>query len=78
MIWFGIALKLVGNGLDFVWKFVRNYSNTNLNKSSLNNWIVLKNTDSSPKRTDRCQLLPPWLLVCTSQILSLCPANTPT
>ena len=42
MIWFEKVLKLVGNELDFVWKLVENFSNTSFNKSSWNNWVVLK------------------------------------
>ena len=30
MIWFEIVLELVGKGLDFLWKFVGNLSNTSL------------------------------------------------
>ena len=50
MIWFEIVLKFVGNRLDFVWKFVGNLSDTSLNKGSLNNWVVLTRTDSSPEK----------------------------
>ena len=50
MIWFEIVLKPVGNRMDIVWKFIRNLSNTSLNKSSWNNWVVLKRTDSSPEK----------------------------
>ena len=50
MIWVEIVLKLVRNRLDFVWKFVGNFSNTSLNKSSWNNWLVLKRTDTSPEK----------------------------
>ena len=50
MIGFEIVLKLVGNELDLVWKFVVILSNTILNKTSWNNWLVLKRTDSSPDR----------------------------
>ena len=50
MIWFEIVLKLVGNGSDVVWKFVGNLSNSGLNKSSCNNWIVRKRTDTSSKK----------------------------
>ena len=50
MIWFEIVLKQVGNGLDFVWKFVGNFSNTSLNKSSRNNCLILKRTDTSPEK----------------------------
>ena len=28
VIWFEIVLNLVGNGIDFLWKFVGNLSNT--------------------------------------------------
>ena len=35
-------LKLVGNKMDLVFKFVGIFSNTGLNKSSWNNWLVLK------------------------------------
>ena len=42
MVWFEIVLKLVGNGLDLVWKYVGNLSNTSLSKNSWNNWVVLK------------------------------------
>ena len=45
MIWLEIVLKLVGNVLDFLWKFVG--SNTSLDNSSWNNWVVLK-------RIERC------------------------
>ena len=69
MIWFEIVLKLIENGFDFVWKFVRNMSNTSFKKRSWNNWVVLK-------RTDRWELfLPPELLVNTSQILSSLPSQ---
>ena len=37
MICFEIVLKLVGNELDLVWKFVGSLSNTSENKSSGNN-----------------------------------------
>ena len=47
MIWFEIVWKLVGNELEFLWKFVESWSNTSLNKSSLNNYLALKRTDSS-------------------------------
>ena len=50
LIWFEKVLKFAGNGLDFVWKFVGNLCNTSLNKSSWNNWVVLKRTDSSPEK----------------------------
>ena len=50
MIWFEIVLKFVGNGLDFVWKFIVNLSDTSLNKSSWNNWLFLKRTDSNPEK----------------------------
>ena len=50
MIWFEIILKLVGNGLNFVSKFVGNLSNTILNKHSWNNWLILKRTDSSHEK----------------------------
>ena len=69
VIWLEIFLKLVGNKMDLVWKFVGSFSNSSLYKSSWNNWLVLKRTDSSPEKTDRCQLLPPGLLVDTSQTL---------
>ena len=47
MIWFEKVLKLVGNGLDFLWKFVGNLS---LNKNAWNHWVVLKRTNSSPEK----------------------------
>ena len=50
VIWFEIFLKLIGNGLDLVWKLVGNLSNTSLNKSSWNNCVVPKRTDSSPEK----------------------------
>ena len=50
MIWFEKVLKLVGNGLDFLWKNIGNLSNTSLNKSSWNNWVVLKRIDGSPEK----------------------------
>ena len=66
VIWFEIILKHDENGLDYVWKC----EPTSLNKSSGNNWVVLK-------RTDRCQLLlNPEYLVDTSQILPYL-ANVP-
>ena len=46
MIWFEIVLKLVGNELDFVWKFVGFLSIT-INKSNWYYWVVLKGTYSS-------------------------------
>ena len=36
--WFGIVLKTIGTGLDFLWKFEQRPF---LKKSSWNNWIVL-------------------------------------
>ena len=64
-----IVLKLAGNGLDFLWKFVENVSNISLNRSTWNNWVVLK-------RTDRYQvLMSSGYLVDVSQILPTCPAN---
>ena len=50
MIWFEIPLKHIGNKLDLVWKFVGSLSNTSLNKSTCNNWLVLKRTDSCPDK----------------------------
>ena len=48
MIWFEIGLELAGNRLDFAWKLVGNLSNTSLNESSFNYWLIRKRTDSSP------------------------------
>ena len=53
MIWLEIVLKLVGNRLDLVWKLVGNLSNTSLNKSPWNNWVVLKTTDKMPASDPR-------------------------
>ena len=50
MIGLEVFLKLVGNKMDMVWKFVRSFSNTSLNKSSCNNWLALYRTDSSPEK----------------------------
>ena len=50
MIWLEIFLKFVGNKMNLVWKFVGTFSNTSLNKSSWNNWLVLKRTDTSPEK----------------------------
>ena len=50
MIGLEVFVKLVGNKMDLVWKFVGSFSNTSLNKSSWNNCLVLKRTDSSPER----------------------------
>ena len=47
MIWLEIVLKLVGNKLDLVWKFLESLSKTSFIKSSWNNQLVLKRSDSS-------------------------------
>ena len=58
-----VNFDLVKSLFETCWKsngfglqFIENFSNTSLNKSSWNNWLVLK-------RMDRCQLLAPGWLV---------------
>ena len=36
--------------MDLLWKFVGSFSNNSLNKSSWNNWVVVKKTKSSPEK----------------------------
>ena len=40
--WLEIFLKIVESKMDLVWKCVGSFRNTSLNKSSRNNWLILK------------------------------------
>ena len=50
MIWFEVFLKLVGNKMDLVFIFDEVLVTPSYNKSSWNNWLVLKRTGSSPEK----------------------------
>ena len=50
MIWFEKFLKFVGNGLELVWKFLVISAILTSNKSSWNNWVLLKRNDSSSEK----------------------------